>query len=311
MFGDLSDKKDKYAEGVNAMELYIVLYYMILVATGVSVYLLTDTTLTATIKPRLRSVVDSDVSVKRVRINFDRMTRPLAPALLPLTKLRYLQNLRRQTDILKIPMNLTTLVFMKLVLAIVAGGCSMMIPPIADYALFAALIGFFIPDLMFFKKVKEKKELINSIFPEVVDLIDLCIGAGLDFTSSMKWVIEKSAANPFTEQLETVLKEIQVGRNRVEALKDMGNRLQLPDISSFVRTVIQSERMGTSVEEAFRNLSEDTRQMRFQNGERYAIKASLKILFPLLFCILPVIMIIVAGPIIIKFTTGELIPKSF
>jgi tight adherence protein C len=91
----------------------------------------------------------------------------------------------------------------------------------------------------------------------------------------------------------------------------MAKRLQIPDISSFVRTVIQSERMGTSVAEAFRNLSEDTRNSRFQTGERYAIKASLKILFPLLFCILPVILIVVAGPIIIKFTQGELFPQTF
>jgi tight adherence protein C len=66
--------------------------------------------------------------------------------------------------------------------------------------------------------------------------------------------------------------------------------------------------MGTSIEEAFRNLSEDTRDKRFQSGERYAIKASLKILFPLIFCILPAILIVVAGPIIIKFSTGGLIP---
>ena len=163
---------------------------------------------------------------------------------------------------------------------------------------------------MFMSKVKAKKEAIVRVFPETIDLIDLCIGAGLDFPSSIKWVIDKSVSNPFMEQLAMVLSEIQIGRNRVDALKDMARRLNLSDISSFVRTVIQAERMGTSVEAGFRNLSEDTRNTRFQEGERYAIKASLKILFPLLFCILPVIMIVVAGPIIIKFTQGELLPKS-
>jgi tight adherence protein C len=68
--------------------------------------------------------------------------------------------------------------------------------------------------------------------------------------------------------------------------------------------------MGTSIVETFNNLSEDTRLQRFQFGERYAIRASLKILFPLLFCILPAILIIVAGPILIKFTSGELIPQG-
>jgi len=177
--------------------------------------------------------------------------------------------------------------------------------------LIGALVGFFLPDLYVWNKVKQKKDAIIRIFPETIDLLDMCINAGADFLSAIKWVVEKSTHNPFIEQLAIVLNEIQVGKTRSQALKDMANRLKLADISSFVRAIIQSERMGTSIEEAFRNLSEDTRDKRFQSGERYAIKASLKILFPLIFCILPAILIVVAGPIIIKFTTGELTPKGF
>jgi tight adherence protein C len=103
-----------------------------------------------------------------------------------------------------------------------------------------------------------------------------------------------------------VLKEINVGKPRIEALKDMSKRLAIPDVTSFVRTLVQADRMGTPVEEAFRILSEDTRIRRFHRGERQAMKAPLKMLIPLIFCILPVILIIVAGPILLKFIRGDM-----
>ena len=171
-------------------------------------------------------------------------------------------------------------------------------------------IFFFIPDFIWMRKIKSKREAIKRIFPEIVDLLDMCIGAGLDFRSSVQWVIDKTDHNVFVEQLEIVLSEIRLGKSSFQALKDMGKRLKIPDVNSFVRSVVQAERMGTPLEETFRNLSEDTRMMRFQAGERYAIKASIKILFPLLFFILPVIFIVVAGPIIVQFTQGGLFPSG-
>jgi tight adherence protein C len=165
---------------------------------------------------------------------------------------------------------------------------------------------FFLPDILITQKIRAKKESIVRCFPETVDLLDMCVSAGADLVSAIKWVIDKSNPNPFIEQLGIVLGEIRVGKSRSTALKDMSKRLNLPDIASFTRAIVQAERMGTSVEEAFRNLSDDTRNRRYQAGERYAIKASLKILFPLLFCILPSILIIVAGPIIIRFAEGGL-----
>ncbi len=225
-------------------------------------------------------------------------------------KLPYFAKLRDQTEVLRMNIDFSKFILFKLIFMILAGALlGILLAPV--FILVGALVGFFGPDFFVWNKVKEKKEAIDRIFPETIDLLDMCINAGADFLSAIKWIVEKSQTNPFIEQLAVVLSEVQVGKSRSEALKDMSRRLNLPDINSFVRTIIQSERMGTSIEEAFRNLSEDTREKRFRNGERMAIKASLKILFPLLFCILPAIMIVVAGPIIIKFSTGELMPKNF
>jgi len=84
------------------------------------------------------------------------------------------------------------------------------------------------------------------------------------------------------------------------------SRLSIPDVTSFVRTLVQADRMGTPVEETFKILSDDSRMRRFHRGKRTAMKAPIKMLVPLIFCILPVIMIIVAGPILVNFMTKGL-----
>jgi tight adherence protein C len=86
----------------------------------------------------------------------------------------------------------------------------------------------------------------------------------------------------------------------------MSRRLDIPEISSFVQTIIQAERMGTPVAEAFTILSEDTRMQRFHRGERIALQAPIKILIPLIFFIMPVIGIVIGGPILLQFMAGGL-----
>lgn len=164
-----------------------------------------------------------------------------------------------------------------------------------------ALFGLLLPEWLLNSRVAKRKYSIVRILPETVDLLALCVGAGLDFMAAVRWVVDKVRVNPMIEELILVLKEINLGKPRVEALRDMSRRLNIPDVTSFVRTLVQADRMGTPVEEAFRILSEDTRMRRFHRGERQAMKAPIKMLVPLIFCILPVILIIVAGPILIRF----------
>lgn len=287
----------------------MLLYALILLLIGASAYMLSSSLIQIEGRQRLR-YLEPLMNKGKFDTSFIKKIKPVVRFLRPISDLPYIKRLQAQADTLKIFLDVELLVLAKALLGVVSGILVYVVFKELSYGFLAVLIGFFTPDFIFVSKMRAKKEEIVRVFPETIDLIDLCIGAGLDFPSSIKWVIDKSDPNPFIEQLAIVLREIQVGRNRTEALKDMAKRLQITDIGSFVRTVVQSERMGTSVEEGFRNLSEDTRNSRFQQGERFAIKASLKILFPLLFCILPVILIVVAGPIIIKFTQGELIPKA-
>ena len=169
------------------------------------------------------------------------------------------------------------------------------------YLVVAGVVGFIIPDFSLNSAVKQRKYSIVRMLPETVDLLSLCVGAGLDFMAAVRWVLEKAKPNPMIEELGRVLEEINLGKARSQALRDMSRRLEISDLSSFTRTLIQADRMGTPVEEAFNIISEDMRMRRFQRGQRQAFKSPIKILIPLIFCILPIILIIVGGPILIQF----------
>jgi len=167
-----------------------------------------------------------------------------------------------------------------------------------------AVLGFFAPDIYLKIKLNNIREEINKSLPDVVDLLALCVGAGLSFTLALKWVTEKSKDSYLINDLKITLKEINVGKPRREALNDFARRLNSSDVARFVRTIIQAEKMGTSVGEALAILSEDSREQRYRRGERIAMKAPIKMLFPLIFCIMPVVLILIAAPIFLRFVQG-------
>jgi tight adherence protein C len=167
-------------------------------------------------------------------------------------------------------------------------------------------IGYILPDFYLKQKLTKRKDLISRRLPETVDLLGLCIEAGLDFVSAVRWVIDKTPGTAMTEELAFVVEEIKWGKPRIQALKDMSRRLDIPEMTSFVQTIIQADRMGTPVAEAFTIISEDARAQRFHRGQRIALQAPIKILLPLIFFIMPVIGIVIGGPILLQFMQGGL-----
>lgn len=165
------------------------------------------------------------------------------------------------------------------------------------------MVGFFIPDLWLSKKIAATKEGILRSLPETVDLVNLCVSAGLDFMGAVRWITQSRGkfVNPVTQELLRVREEVNLGKSKSEALLDMGRRLQINEMTSLVRSLLLSERLGIPITESLDNFSEDNRERRFHKGERKARMASIKILFPLIFFILPTIGIIIVGPIMIRF----------
>jgi len=174
------------------------------------------------------------------------------------------------------------------------------------FILIAAALGYVIPDFYLKQKLNKRKNMISRRLPETVDLLGLCIEAGLDFVSAVRWVVDKTPGTAMTEELAFVVEEIKWGKPRIQALKDMARRLDIPEMTSFVQTIIQADRMGTPVAEAFTIISEDARAQRFHRGQRIALQAPIKILIPLIFFIMPVIGIVIGGPILLQFMQGGL-----
>lgn len=170
-------------------------------------------------------------------------------------------------------------------------------------------LGFYLPEFWLKMKIQKVKNSIIRDLPDAIDLLSLCVNAGLDFLLALKWVIEKSAPSVLILELKQVMQEVHVGKPRRDALTDFSNKYQIPDLSTFTRALVQADRMGTSVADALNIISEDMRIARFRRGEQIALKAPLKMLVPLLFCIFPVVGILVAGPVLLQFMQGSPISK--
>lgn len=169
------------------------------------------------------------------------------------------------------------------------------------WVLMSVAAGYMFPEMWMKSRIKEIKESILKTLPDTVDLLGLCVNSGLDFMMALKYVVEKSNPSPIIEELNNMMQEIKVGKPRRDALRDLAKKYDMPDVSTFSRTLIQADRMGTSVIEALNILSEDMREARFRRGEAMALKAPLKMLVPLLFFIFPVVAILVAGPVFLDF----------
>ncbi len=161
--------------------------------------------------------------------------------------------------------------------------------------------GYMIPEFWLKGKIKKVKTTIIRELPDAIDLLALCVNAGLDFMLALKWVVEKSTPSVMISELNIVLQEISVGKTRRDAIKDLARRFEIPELSTFARTLIQADKMGTSVTDALNILSEDMRLSRYRRGEQLALKAPLKMLVPLLMFIFPVVGVLVAGPILLDF----------
>ncbi|MDE2028839.1 MAG: type II secretion system F family protein [Candidatus Omnitrophica bacterium] len=175
----------------------------------------------------------------------------------------------------------------------------------SDFFTFSLLmsiaLGYMLPEMWLKSRIKRIKDDILRNLPDTVDLLGLCVNAGLDFMMALKYVVEKSKPTVIIDELRNMMQEINVGKPRRDALRDLAKRYDLPDLSTFSRTLIQADRMGTSVTEALNILSEDMREARFRRGEALALKAPLKMMIPLLFFIFPVVAILVAGPVFLDF----------
>ena len=175
--------------------------------------------------------------------------------------------------------------------------------------IFLIVAGLIIPRFWLKIRATARKKRILRTLPDAVDLIAMCVNAGLDFSLAVKWVVDKSKPGPLIEEFSFFLLETKVGKTRRQALKDMAKRIELPEMNSFTRALVQAERLGAPIEAALNRLADDIRDMRFRRAEKEALLAPLKMLIPLIFFIMPVVAIVVGGPVILQFLSAGLSTK--
>ena len=168
-----------------------------------------------------------------------------------------------------------------------------------------ALLGFFMPELLLRSKIARRQKEIRRAMPDALDLLTICVEAGLGFDGAMQKVYEKWD-NELSLAFGRVLREIQLGKLRREALRSMADRLGIPEMSSFVAAVIQSEQLGVSMAKVLRIQSDQMRTKRRQLAEEEAHKAPIKMLIPMAVLIFPSICIVLMTPALIMMMRSAL-----
>jgi len=161
-----------------------------------------------------------------------------------------------------------------------------------------ALVGFLLPQMWLRQRVGQRQLAIIKSLPDAFDLITTCVEAGLGLDAALAKVAEK-VEGPFADELTRTLREASLGKSRRDALSELGQRTGVPDLLSFVNSVIQAEQMGSSVGAVLRVQADQLRVRRRQRAEEQAYKAPIKMLFPLVLCIFPTLFIVILGPAVI------------
>lgn len=148
------------------------------------------------------------------------------------------------------------------------------------------------------KALKTRHRSMRRSLPFVLDLLTLSVEAGMDFMTALQRNVERAKVDPLTEELIRVIREIQLGHTRREALRAMSKRINLQEIRAVVNSLVQADELGVSIGSILRIQSEQIRQRRFENAEKLANEAPVKMLAPLLLFIFPGVFLILLGPIL-------------
>ncbi len=174
--------------------------------------------------------------------------------------------------------------------------------PLPAWLYGSMVIGGFIYPTAWVKGCRKiRHEEIQLQLPFVIDLLTLATEAGLDFIGAIQKVVEKTRPGPLVGELERMLQQIQLGTTRGESLRDMGWRIDLGDIASLVAVLVTADMMGSPLGPVLRVQSDLIRTQRFTKAEKKGAAASQKLLFPLIFFIMPAVFIMIFGPVILGF----------
>ncbi len=170
--------------------------------------------------------------------------------------------------------------------------------------LFVGIFGYMFPNIYASSEKKRRYTSVIVDLPFFIDLLTLSTAASMDFFTAMQKIVEKADKSVLGEEFNNVLKQIRVGSSRADALRSMADRLDIPEITSFVAVLVDADSTGAPIGKVLRDQSVQMRLERFVRAEKAGAKASQMILIPLMIFILPAVMVMVFGPVILQFFYG-------
>lgn len=262
------------------------------------------------------SMRETPATLEEIELSMPFSERVLAPTvrraagfMARLTPEQTLESTRHKLDLAGNPNNWTPSEFfgIRAVACVALGGLIFLVLSLANVdwlqrigmTVVFALLGFMLPALWLGQKIRSRKNSVIRSLPDALDLLTICVEAGLGFDQAMQKVAEKWD-DELSRAFARVLHEIRLGKTRREALRELANRLDLSDVTSFVAAVIQAEQLGVSIAKVLRIQSDQMRIRRRQRAEEKAHQAPVKMLFPMVFLIFPAIWIVLLGPALLQ-----------
>ena len=169
------------------------------------------------------------------------------------------------------------------------------------WILLLPLLGFMLPNIWLSDTRKKRDHAVIRTLPVYLDFMTMCVEGGLNLQGALGQAMEKAPPGPLRNEFAVVLRDLRAGLSRSDALRRMAERLDIQEITGFISSIIQAEKMGASLATVLRVQSEQRRGERFQRAEKQAMEAPVKLVFPLVLFIFPVTFIVLLFPIAMKF----------
>ena len=168
------------------------------------------------------------------------------------------------------------------------------------------LVGYLYPNIWLEGLIKKRSDEILRAMPFIIDMLALSVEAGLDFMAAIQRVIEKAPKSPLVDEFETLIKETKIGSSRAEGLRQLGWRINIIEINSFCATLIAADSVGASIGPILKQLSNELRIKRSSRAEQAGATAATKILIPMIFFILPAVLVAIFAPMVLKMMSGSM-----
>jgi tight adherence protein C len=239
----------------------------------------------------------------------DRVIKPAFSSLLRffgrLAPQRNLQEIRHKLEVAGRPNNWTVadLMGLRLLSALLCAALFFVLMLLSDLPRIRAVlltgavgvVGFYLPNFWLNMRISRRKMDILRALPDGLDMLNICVGAGLGFDAALSRVSERWQT-PLADEFNRAVAEIRLGKTRRQALLDLAYRTGISEMENFVATIVQADQLGVSIAKVLRTQAEQMRIIRRQRAEELARQATIKLLFPLVFLIFPSMLAVLLGP---------------